>query len=72
MDLGFFTMPIHPLGRNVTETLMEDKELAVVADRLGFTEGFYGEHITDAAETWTCPDKVESFPEMKGELDDQA
>jgi hypothetical protein len=21
---------------------------------------------------WTCPDKVESFPEMKGELDDQA
>lgn len=53
MDLGFFTMPIHPLGRNVTETLMEDKELAVVADRLGFTEGFYGEHITDAAETIT-------------------
>ena len=21
---------------------------------------------------WTCPEKVESFPEMKGELDDQA
>ena len=21
---------------------------------------------------WTCSDKVESFPEMKGELDDQA
>ena len=25
----------------------------------------------DEAE-WTCPDKVESFSEMKGELDDQA
>ena len=21
---------------------------------------------------WTCPDRVESFPEMKGKLDDQA
>lgn len=53
MDLGFFTMPIHPLGRSVTETLKEDRELALVADRLGFTEGFYGEHVTDAAETIT-------------------
>jgi alkanesulfonate monooxygenase SsuD/methylene tetrahydromethanopterin reductase-like flavin-dependent oxidoreductase (luciferase family) len=51
MNLGFFTMPIHPLGRSVTETLKEDRELALVADRLGFTEGFYGEHVTDAAET---------------------
>jgi alkanesulfonate monooxygenase SsuD/methylene tetrahydromethanopterin reductase-like flavin-dependent oxidoreductase (luciferase family) len=53
MKLGFFTMPIHPIGRNVSETLSEDRDLAVVADRLGFVEGFYGEHITDAAETIT-------------------
>jgi alkanesulfonate monooxygenase SsuD/methylene tetrahydromethanopterin reductase-like flavin-dependent oxidoreductase (luciferase family) len=53
MDLGFFTMPIHPLGRSVTETLKEDRELALIADRLGFKEGFYGEHVTDAAETIT-------------------
>jgi alkanesulfonate monooxygenase SsuD/methylene tetrahydromethanopterin reductase-like flavin-dependent oxidoreductase (luciferase family) len=53
MDLGFFTMPIHPLGRSVTETLKEDRELALIADRLGFTEGYYGEHVTDAAETIT-------------------
>jgi alkanesulfonate monooxygenase SsuD/methylene tetrahydromethanopterin reductase-like flavin-dependent oxidoreductase (luciferase family) len=53
MKLGFFTMPIHPLGRSVTETLKEDRELALIADRLGFTEGFYGEHVTDAAETIT-------------------
>jgi alkanesulfonate monooxygenase SsuD/methylene tetrahydromethanopterin reductase-like flavin-dependent oxidoreductase (luciferase family) len=53
MKLGFFTMPIHPLGRNLTETLQEDRELALVADRLGFVEGFFGEHITDSAETIT-------------------
>ena len=53
MDIGFFTMPIHPVGRSIAETLQEDRELALVADRLGFTEGFYGEHATDAAETIT-------------------
>ena len=51
MELGFFTMPIHPVSRPVTETLKEDRELALVADRLGFKEGYFGEHISDAAET---------------------
>ena len=53
MDLGFFTMPIHPPARSVTETLKEDREFALFADELGFTEGLFGEHITDAAETIT-------------------
>lgn len=53
MDLGLFTMPIHPPSRNYTETLKEDRELFVLADRLGFTEGYVGEHLTDAAETIT-------------------
>jgi len=53
MKLGFFTMPIHPVGRNLVEILKEDRELALVAETLGFVEGFYGEHITDAAETIT-------------------
>ena len=30
MKLGFFTMPIHPPGRNYTETLKEDRELVLV------------------------------------------
>ena len=51
MDLGFFTMPIHPPARSMTETLKEDREFALFADELGFTEGLFGEHITDAAET---------------------
>src|ERR1041385_4682296 len=53
MNLGFFTMPIHPVGRNLVETLKEDREFALVAERLGFVEGFFGEHITDGAETIT-------------------
>jgi alkanesulfonate monooxygenase SsuD/methylene tetrahydromethanopterin reductase-like flavin-dependent oxidoreductase (luciferase family) len=53
MKLGFFTMPVHPLGRPLAETLNEDRELALAAERLGFVEGFFGEHITDAAETIT-------------------
>lgn len=51
MELGFFTMPIHPPRRSLTETLQEDRELVLLADRLGFREGFIGEHITDGAET---------------------
>src|SRR5712691_7212803 len=30
MKLGFFTMPIHPVGRNLVETLKEDRELAMI------------------------------------------
>ena len=53
MKLGFFTMPIHPVGRNLLDTLNEDREFGLMAEKLGFVEGFYGEHVTDAAETIT-------------------
>ncbi|WP_421699397.1 LLM class flavin-dependent oxidoreductase [Ancylobacter sp.] len=53
MKLGFFTMPIHPLHRPLTETLQEDREFCLIAEKLGFCEGFFGEHVTDAAETIT-------------------
>ena len=53
MKLGFFTMPIHPPGRDYAETLREDRELAILADEMGFVEGYFGEHITDAAENIT-------------------
>jgi alkanesulfonate monooxygenase SsuD/methylene tetrahydromethanopterin reductase-like flavin-dependent oxidoreductase (luciferase family) len=46
-------MPLHPPGRNVSETLQEDREAVLLADRLGFAEAFVGEHVTDAAETVT-------------------
>ena len=51
MKLGFFTMPMHPPGRNYTQTLKEDREAVLLADRLGLCEAFIGEHATDICET---------------------
>jgi alkanesulfonate monooxygenase SsuD/methylene tetrahydromethanopterin reductase-like flavin-dependent oxidoreductase (luciferase family) len=53
MKYSMFMMPVHPPGRNVTETLQEDREAIILADRLGFSEAFVGEHVTDAAESIT-------------------
>ena len=53
MQLGFFTMPIHPLDKDWRLCLQEDREAFVLADDLGFTEAYCGEHITDQAENIT-------------------
>ncbi len=53
MKLGMFMMPLHPPGRSPTQTLREDREAVLLADRLGYCEAFVGEHVTDAAETVT-------------------
>ena len=53
MKLGMFMMPLHPPGRNAWETLAEDREAILLADRLGFEEAFVGEHVTDLAENVT-------------------
>ena len=53
MRLGYFTMPVHPLHRPLAETLSEDREAIMLADRLGFYDAFVGEHLTDKAENIT-------------------
>lgn len=53
MRLGYFTMPVHPMGRDWSQTLREDREAIILADRLGFYDAFVGEHLTDACETIT-------------------
>ena len=53
MRLAYFTMPLHPPERNYTTTLKEDREGVLLADALGLSEAFIGEHITDRAETIT-------------------
>jgi alkanesulfonate monooxygenase SsuD/methylene tetrahydromethanopterin reductase-like flavin-dependent oxidoreductase (luciferase family) len=53
MKLGFFTMPIHPLDKDWRLSLKEDREAFILADELGFIEGYVGEHVTDAAENIT-------------------
>lgn len=51
MKLGFFTMPMHPPGRDYTQTLKEDREAVLLADRLGYCEALIGEHVTDVCES---------------------
>ena len=46
-------MPLHPPGRSPSDTLREDREAVLLADRLGYCEAYVGEHVTDAAETVT-------------------
>lgn len=53
MKLGFFTMPVHPLDKDWRKCLAEDREAFLLADQLGFTEAYCGEHVTDLAENIT-------------------
>lgn len=53
MKLSYFTMPLHPLGRDYRTTLAEDRAAFLLADELGYSEAFVGEHVTDLAETIT-------------------
>jgi alkanesulfonate monooxygenase SsuD/methylene tetrahydromethanopterin reductase-like flavin-dependent oxidoreductase (luciferase family) len=53
VELGFFTMPVHPMGRPWLDTLREDREAFCLAEALGFTEAYVGEHVSDAVETIT-------------------
>jgi len=53
VNLGYFTMPLHPPARDYAQTLREDREAIVLADELGYTEAFVGEHVTDRAEPVT-------------------
>ena len=53
MRLGYFMMPLHPLHRDPVQTLQEDREAVIFADRLGFYDAFVGEHLTDRAENVT-------------------
>src|SRR6516162_332525 len=53
MQHRFFTMPIHPVDKDWRTSLREDREAFILADKLGFTEGYVGEHATDRAENIT-------------------
>jgi alkanesulfonate monooxygenase SsuD/methylene tetrahydromethanopterin reductase-like flavin-dependent oxidoreductase (luciferase family) len=53
MKLGFFTMPIHPLGKDWRQSLAEDRAAFILADELGYAEAYCGEHVTDRAENIT-------------------
>ena len=46
MDLGYCTMPLHPPGSNLTQTLEDDLRQLEVLDDLGSSEARIGEHFT--------------------------
>src|SRR3982751_3211462 len=53
MRLGYFTMPMHPAHRPPAQTLQEDREAIILADKLGFYDAFVGEHLTEKSENVT-------------------
>lgn len=56
MQVGYFAMPLHPPGSNITQTLDHDLEQIVTLDQLGYQEAWIGEHFTAAWENIPAPD----------------
>jgi alkanesulfonate monooxygenase SsuD/methylene tetrahydromethanopterin reductase-like flavin-dependent oxidoreductase (luciferase family) len=55
VQLGVFTMPFHHPSRDYTAVLEEDRQAVALADRLGFSEYFVGEHYTSWTECISDP-----------------
>ena len=55
MQLGLFMQPIHPPSRDYGQVLEEDREAIRLADALGYSECWIGEHFTAAVEPITVP-----------------
>jgi alkanesulfonate monooxygenase SsuD/methylene tetrahydromethanopterin reductase-like flavin-dependent oxidoreductase (luciferase family) len=55
MRLGMFMMPVHPPALSFTDTLAEDEEKSLYADKLGFDELWLGEHFSATTEPIPSP-----------------
>jgi hypothetical protein len=53
MNLGYFTFPVHPKDKSLNTSFKEDTEAVILIDKLGFSEAFFGEHMTDEYERIT-------------------
>jgi len=56
LKLGSFAMPLHPPGSNFSQTLADDLDQIIVADQLGLSEYWIGEHFTAEWENIPAPD----------------
>jgi alkanesulfonate monooxygenase SsuD/methylene tetrahydromethanopterin reductase-like flavin-dependent oxidoreductase (luciferase family) len=56
MNLGLFTMPLHPPGAKPSEWLEDDVEQIVALESMGYAEAWLGEHFTSQWEALSCPD----------------
>lgn len=50
MRLGLFAMPLHRPEKPYGQALQEDREMILLADKLGFSEAWIGEHFTSKVE----------------------
>jgi alkanesulfonate monooxygenase SsuD/methylene tetrahydromethanopterin reductase-like flavin-dependent oxidoreductase (luciferase family) len=55
VKLGMFTMPFHHPDKDYAALLAEDQEAVILADRLGFSEAYVGEHFSSWSERITSP-----------------
>ena len=56
MEYGIFMMPSHPPEREVFQAHQWDLDCLVLADKLGFSEAWIGEHYTALWEPVPSPD----------------
>lgn len=56
MELGMFAMPLRPLEGDITANYHRDVEAFVLGDKLGYSEGWMGEHFTIPWEPVPAPD----------------
>ena len=55
MKLGLFMQPVHDPVREFALVIEEDRQAAILADRLGYTECYIGEHMTATVEPIASP-----------------
>jgi alkanesulfonate monooxygenase SsuD/methylene tetrahydromethanopterin reductase-like flavin-dependent oxidoreductase (luciferase family) len=55
VNLGFFTMPLHRPEKPWPQALAEDREAICLAEQLGYTEAWVGEHFSTKAEQIPSP-----------------
>ena len=58
MELGLFAQPVHRPEKEWLQALEEDREAIILADQLGFSEAWIGEHFTTKAEQIPSPADV--------------
>src|SRR5258705_11698634 len=56
LNFGVFLTPFHPVGQSPTVALEYDLERTVALDRLGYDEGWFGEHHSGGYELISCPE----------------
>ena len=55
MELGLFAQPVHRPEKPWLQALNEDREAVILADQLGFSEAWIGEHFTTKVEQIPSP-----------------